>query len=416
MKTLAKISLAVVAMGAVGAFAAGETSGSVADKPEGFRFFGQHLTIKPYVSLSYSYDSNVDTTKHSADDNIFLVEPGVDFIWRADNWSLTGTLFYRYNYYCEYSDTMDENSYGESLRYAWTTSSADSRGWSLLLSERYAFISQSDDLGSKDGRGIWRDREHFDAAGALERRFTDRWHADVSGQYDWIDYHNDSTKYAPLYGWSEWAGGLEAGYTLSPWTDFLIAGGYSHYLQKGSEGYDAHYSNESESWSVQGGLGSRATEKISYRALVGASWLNYGGHSGTDSGWTYSLSGNWRVSRQFQVSMIGSSYYQPDERYLGSASKVYTLSAGCSYLTFGDRVTFTANVAYRHNQNVFNDYSAGGGDGEDEDTVAYRLGATYTLNRWMSFFGHISYEDEFCDNKDWEYDRFRGTLGVRFHY
>ena len=47
------LSMAAVAGLAVSAVAAG---GSEADKPQGFRFFNQHLTIKPYVAVSYTYD------------------------------------------------------------------------------------------------------------------------------------------------------------------------------------------------------------------------------------------------------------------------------------------------------------------------------------------------------------------------
>jgi autotransporter-associated beta strand protein len=68
-------------MASVAVMAAG---GSIADKPQGFRFFNRHLTIKPYVSLSYSYDSNVDTDKSEEADSIFLVSPGVDFEWNGN--------------------------------------------------------------------------------------------------------------------------------------------------------------------------------------------------------------------------------------------------------------------------------------------------------------------------------------------
>ena len=213
------------------------------DKPTGFRFFNNHLTIKPYVSLSYTYDSNVDTTKHSSDDSIFMVSPGADFEWKGDRWSLVGTLFYSYNAYCDYSDELGSSSYGESLKYNWTTSKPGEKGWSLALSERYAFISQNDSLNSGDGRGVWRDRQRMNVAGALERRFTERWHADLSGQYDWLDYKNDTGKYAPLYGWSEVSAGLEAGFAASKWTDLLVAGCYSAYRQNSGSHGNRNYSN-----------------------------------------------------------------------------------------------------------------------------------------------------------------------------
>ena len=127
---------------------------SVVDKPAGFRFFNNHLTVKPYVSLAYTYDSNIDTAKHATDDSIFMVSPGADFEWRGDRWNLVGSLWYRYNAYCDYNDEMGENSYGESLKYNWTTSKPGEKGWSLALAERYSYIAQSDSLTSGDGRGI----------------------------------------------------------------------------------------------------------------------------------------------------------------------------------------------------------------------------------------------------------------------
>ena len=307
-------------------FAAG---GSEADKPQGFRFFNQHLTIKPYVALSYTYDSNVDTTDKSSGDSIFCIQPGADFEWKGERWALVGSLWYRRNAYCKYSNEMGENSFGESLAYKWTSSSQKEKGWSLIIGEKYRYIDQSDALGSGDGRGIWRDREAFDITGEVQRRFSEVLHAEVIGQYNWLDYKNDTGKYAPLYGWSSWSVGAEAGYAASKWTDILVAAGYSQYLQHGGHGYH-NYNNESRSWTVHAGLGSHATERITYRALMGMSWLDYGGRSNADCGWTYSLSGNWRITRQLQASVLGRSYYQPSERSRGQAIKVYSLSGGIS--------------------------------------------------------------------------------------
>lgn len=403
---------AAAALQAAALFAAG---GSEAEKPEGFRFFNNHLVVKPYVSFSYTFDSNIDSTKHAADDSIFLVSPAMDFIWRGETWMLTGSVWYRYNYYCEYNDTMGENSYGQNLVYKWTTSKPGDKGWSLLLRERYAFSSQSDDI-SNGGRGVWRDRETIAAYGAIERRFTDRLHADITAQYNYLDYVNDDKKYAPLYGWAQYSIGAQAGYAASKWTDFLVAGGYSHYHQHGGSGY-RNYKTSSESYTVMAGFGTHATEKIQYRLLGGVSWLSYGGHNGSDSGWTYQASANWRLTRQWQVSALGSSYYQPSERTLGTAIKVSGISAGVSYLTLGDRMTLTANIAFRYEENVYSDLYLGGTNDYDTRFISARLGATYTLNRWVSLFGSLSWEEEWnSEHDEYAYDRFRGTLGVRFHY
>jgi hypothetical protein len=358
----------------------------------------------------------VDTTHKGSSDSIFCVQPGADFEWKGERWALVGSLWYRRNAYCEYSNEMGENSYGESLAYKWTTSKQDERGWSLILAEKYRYTDQSDALGSGDGRGIWRDREALDASAVLQRRFTERLHAEVMAQYNWLDYKNDTGKYAPLYGWSEFSVGAQAGYAASKWTDILVAGGYSHYTQKNGHGY-RNYSNDSHVWSVQGGIATRATEKISYRALLGASWLEYDGHSNADKGWTYSLSANWRLTRQLQWSALGSSYYQPSERTRGQAVKVYALSTGLSYLTLGDKMTLSGNIAFRHEDVVYSDRYLGAGNNYDEDMISARVGANYTLNRWMSIFADLAWEEEWCDkHSDYDYHRFRGTLGVRFHY
>ena len=403
--------LAIATFTVIPALTAGE---SVADKPQGFRFFNQHLTIKPYVSLSYTYDSNIDTTRHAESDSIFCVQPGADFDWKGDNWALVGSLWYRRNAYCEYANEMGDNSWGESLAYKWTTSKQNERGWSLVLAEKYRYTDQSDSLTS-GGRGIWRDREALDISGVLQRRFTERLHAELLGQYNWLDYKNDTGKYAPLYGWSQYAVGVEAGYAASKWTDFLLAGGYSHYTQKKGHGY-RNYSNESQVWTVQAGLGTHATEKITYRALMGVSSLNYGGHDNADCGWTYSLDGNWRITRQLQLSVLGKSYYQPSERTVGQAVKVYSLSGGLSYLTMGDKMNLTANVAWRYEDTCYNDRYLGYGNDFDEQILSFRLGANYTINRWMSVFADVTWEEEWCDVRAYGYDRFRGTVGMRFHY
>ena len=36
----------------------------VMDRPSGFKV-GQRMTVRPYVSLYYTYDSNVDSSHHS---------------------------------------------------------------------------------------------------------------------------------------------------------------------------------------------------------------------------------------------------------------------------------------------------------------------------------------------------------------
>lgn len=397
----------------------GVTKPQTVSRPTGFRFFNQHLTIKPYVALSYTYDSNIDASSSREHDSVFAVNPVVDFEWHGAKWELVGDVWYRHRYFCEYNSEMGEDSYGEALAYRYCSSGQNAKGWSLLLSQRYAFISQSDDFDTRGGRGIWRDRQTFDLAGVLERRFTERWHADLQGQYSWLDYKNNDSPY-PLFGWSQYNAGAQLGYAATKWTDLLVAAGYSRYDQDLS-GNDIKtyrdYNDQSDAFSIQAGIGTHATERISYRALMGASWFDYAGSSSTDCGWTYTLSGNWRVHRQVQLSLLGSSFYEPSDEYIGQARKVYTLSAGVSYLTLGDRMNVSANLSWRYDETCYSDEVYTKRENYDRTHLTARLSAEYLLNRWTSIFAQLIWDNETVDtNSNLDYDRLRGVLGVRLHY
>ena len=398
----------------------GVTKPQTESRPTGFRFFNQHLTIKPYVSLSYTYDSNIDSDSSNEDDSVFAVNPAVDFEWHGAKWMLVGNIWYRHRYFCEFNDQMGENSYGESLQYRYSSSAQNAKGWSLMLSERYAFINQSDDLDSQGGRGIWRDRQTLDVTGVLERRFTERWHMDIQGQYSWLDYDNQTGRYAPLFGWCPYSAGAQLGYAASKWTDLLVAAGYSRYDQDidyNDIRTSRSYNEQSDAYSIQGGVGTRATERISYRALMGASWFDYGGGGYTDCGWTYTLSANWRVHRQVQLSLLGSSYYQPSDQYIGQAEKIYNLSAGVSYLTLGDRLNLSANLMWRFNETCYADSVYTSRYKYDRTHLSARFAADYLLNRWTSIFAHVIWDDESTDtNSYYDYSRIRGVFGVRLHY
>ena len=209
--------------------------------------------------------------------------------------------------------------------------------------------------------------------------------------------------------------GGQIGYAASKWTDMLVSAGYSLYDQDIDNAPNRRrYNSESHAYSVQAGIGTRATEHISYRALMGASWFEYADAGSTDCGWTYTLTANWRIHRQVQMSLLGSSYYEPSDQYVGQANKVYTLSGGLSYLTLGDRLKLSLNLSWRYDETCyaesdFFDY--------DRTHISARLAGDYLLNRWTSVFAHVIWEDEDSSNNSYyDYYRVRGILGVRLHY
>ena len=59
-------------------------------------------------------------------------------------------------------------------------------------------------------------------------------------------------------------------------------------------------------------------------------------------------------------------------------------------------------------------------DDYDDDIITARLGLNYTLNRFLQLYGRVEYQVDMCDSDyarhDYDYDRFRGTVGMRLTY
>jgi hypothetical protein len=82
------------------------------------------------------------------------------------------------------------------------------------------------------------------------------------------------------------------------------------------------------------------------------------------------------------------------------------------------KLNATLDLNYRrekHDYTVSRDYSY------DDDIITARLGLNYTLNRFLQLFGRIEYQTLMCDGgnvrgHNYDYDRFRGTVGMRLTY
>ena len=58
------------------------------DRPGGIKI-GQRMTLRPYVSLDYTYDSNNDQQKDGTAVSSWAVNPGLNLTYNAENWNLT---------------------------------------------------------------------------------------------------------------------------------------------------------------------------------------------------------------------------------------------------------------------------------------------------------------------------------------
>ena len=382
------------------------SSRSLAQDSRGFKF--NNLTVSPYVNLEYAYDSNVyydqqnrGTANGDSEDTILTVSPGVDLTYNGNEWGLSGNAWYGYDWYTD-NDQLNADRYGEKLQYY-----RETEKWRLVLGESYLKDSQNDSI-IDGGQGLWRDREQFDFTGALSYEVSEKTKLTLSGMYSDLSYENEKTQYAPLYGWKEYTVGLEMARKLTEKSNLLVSGSYQEYVSDGTTG---GVDDSSTGYTLQAGFGSRATERINYRALAGASMFDYGDGDQL-TGWTYSLDANWIISKKLAASIAGSSYFQPSEQQLNQAMQVYAISAGLTYRPMR-KLTTRLDVAYRREEN---EYDVGNISAPTDEIYSARARADYQLMRYVTVYGGIEYEDQLSDLSYNEFDRYRASLGLNLRY
>ena len=413
MRILAVLTMAVML--------ASVASADVVDRPTGIKI-GQRMTLRPYVSLSVAYDSNVHGTRNggaSKGDVLWSVNPGLGIDYKAENWALLPNLYYRYHAYTksENADRYNQHSYGETLRWNWSDSRGVEKGWSLMVSETFHQTTMMDDI-SVGNNAYSADRRNLTFNAAAQRRFNEHWHSDVNGSYYMMDYDNDTGKTGmpAMYGWQRWTVGAELGFAPSRWTDIIGAVSYQGYLQDNVD--NTKYSRESQGYTAQIGLGSYATERISYRALAGWSHFEYANNAASADGFVYTISGNWKIDDTLQTMVLATSYYQPSEREQLSKSRVDAVSWGVGKSLVRGKLRSTLDMTYRHD--THESLNAGAID-YSLDVMTARLGFNYTLNRFLTGFMYGEYQrsinnEHVRKNSYADYERWRITMGLRLTY
>lgn len=362
----------------------------------GFKF--DNLTVSPYVNLEYKYNSNVENNRHEYADSILHVTPGIDLTYEGNDWGITADLFYGYGKYMKY-DELDSRRWGERVK-AWWESEG---GWRLVLGESYVQSKDSDSI-IDGGRGVWRDREQLQFTGALSYS-TERNRFTLDAAYSDLHYHNDPKRYQQLYGWSRWSAGLEFARRLTDKTNFLIGGDIGQYNSDGAK--HPGYKDDSSFYTLQAGLGSRASKKITYRLMTGVSWFDYGDED-LMVGWIYTADASWVFNRKLALTIAGSSYYQPSESVANQANKVYTLSAGLTYRPY-KKLTGRFDLAWRHEDEVRSSRY-------NEDLISARIRADYRFAKYMTVYAGFQYDRRFAQTSYYEYDRCLGLVGLRLSY
>ena len=406
-------------------------SAEVMDRPSGFKI-GQRMTLRPYVALSTTYDTNSEA-RHNGHENVYwTVSPGLGLEYRAENWLLTANVQYQYNAYAKKRVYGAQNYHGitENVSYKWSNSKAGERGWSLMLAQSYQKTTE-DEVSTYSGLESGTDRQMFNVSGSLQRRFGAGLHADIMAGYYWLEYDNEDGSPRSLYGWDRALLGGEIGWAPSKWVDIILAGSYQYYSQDNTT--SMYYgsglntpSSESEGLTFQAGFESSASDHITYRLLAGWSRFDYGRHSGggTSNGFVYSASANWDITETWKTMFLATSYYQPTERDYGSSQRVDGISWGISHSMVRDKLTATFDIAYRHETPEYtwrDSYGAVASSDYSLDNVTYRLGLNYILNRYLTLYSSLSYRRSIgrgaSSNADYyTYERFTAMLGLKFTY
>ena len=405
-------------------------SAELMDRPTGYKI-GTRMTLKPYVALATTYDTNAEARNGGHENVFWTVAPGFGLEYQAENWNLVANLQYQYNAYAKRRlyGAQDYHGIIENVAYKWANSKPGERGWALMLSQSYT--KTMEDTVTYSGLECGTDRQAFNVAGALQRRFGAGIHADLFANYYWLEYDNENGSPQTLYGWDRTLVGGEVGWAPSKWIDLLLAASYQYYTQDNTT--SSYYGNglntpssESEGLTFQAGFESSISEHINYRVLAGWSRFDYGKHSGggSSNGFVYSASANWEITETWRTVLLATSYYQPTERDYGSSQRVDGISWGIAHSMVRDKLNATFDIAYRHETPEYtwrNSYGAVASSDYSLDSITYRLGLNYILNQYLSLYTNVSYRKSVGRGASrsaeyYSYERFTGTLGLKFTY
>lgn len=380
--------------------------------PQGIRLLDDRLVLSPYVNLEVIYDSNFNLArKQSArgelEDLIYRINPGVNLTYQGDQWGAAGSLWYSYNWYQKYHGSMNTTRWGERLR----VYRESPKGWRFTASQGYMESDTYDALYvTEHGNGVWRNRSQFDANGALSYACSERLTLALNAMYSEVWYGWNNQLYGQLISWKQWGIGGDIMHKLTARSSVVLAGMYHEYYTGAKQ---STFSTTSRGYTLQGGLMSRLTDRVRYRALVGASMYDYGGEQTLAP--SYSLDASWVINKKWAMTAAGGGYFQPSEREFNQRKVIYTLALGTTYQPM-KRVRLTLDGVYRHedNQNVANRTSMYGNYQADQYTARFK--ANYQFLRYASVYGAAEYNLQ-TSNMEWDdWERYRLSLGLSLKY
>ena len=412
------------------------------------------VNLSPTLNIGIFYESNPDEVNENrkelmeaADENRFdstegfNIQPGLNLLLPGNQWKLSGRLVYTYeDDNSDYSRSPED--WRETLKFDGETDGGTS--WALGQSAQQLSYQQYDEFSQDDRFG-------FGVNGMLGRQITDKSGLSVGASYRLVDYEDDY-----LYDSDNQVYSLTFKHQLTEKTDGLLSLAYgingADYDEVGSDRHpgtgprrrldvdikDATYVNGSV------GLGSRTTERLAFRALVGMTafddfeyeypeareYIEQGqvseDEADTEYSFSYDMGLTWTPTERFTLNLSGNSAYESSEDVRNNSLLAYSMIGSASYRFF-TRVMLSGGVAYRYEdylRNVDEDEvdifkgtdAEGQGRSRQDDQINLFAGLTFGLTRYASFYVNGLYTVTESTIDDFDYDRYRISAGVALQY
>lgn len=362
----------------------------------GFHF--GDVTVSPFAEVLYFYDTNYDRVPDDESGSHGpSVRGGFDYSYTGNRHSLDGQFWYQWENYSG-DGRLDNNQWRESFRYMYETPQG-----TVLHVDHYWGETRQSDLE----RGQWNDRREFLLGAGFAHAFSPK----TKIQFD-VDIQDVAYRNPALYDWREYSLDVSLARRFGTKSDAFVTVGTS--LEESE-----HYSGYSKAYRLGVGMASRATEKIAYRASVGAEAYDYHGSPSDSLNWSpyYQLGATWRASRKWLWTVTGRGNHQSSEEYANNYNMTYTLGVGAAYQA-NRRLSVALRSLWRYDESEYKvaDPATGRAKKQEDHELGIRADVSYRLNKYASLRlgGEASTQISSIDSS--EYDRFRVDMGLCFRY
>ena len=375
-------------------------------------------TLSPFVDLSATWDSNaLRTGDDQAEDVFYDAVGGVNGAYSSGKLSLQVGGYIMTRGYSEESD-LDYSGGGENA----SLSFGDRKSLSVSLYQSYMVTEDTGRYGvnyynvgslyadAPVNRQLQTRNETLTFGVGLSRDLTDKIGAGVNYAYSETAYDADSLQDVADHRFS-----ASGSYFLTDKTSLNLSGTYG-------TSDDGVLTEAANTYSVNGGISTRATEKLTFSANVG--WSSYSrpdpevvdaGYTGSDdSTVSYNLAATWMATDKMSVQAGAQNGYSQSAQYAGNASLNSSVFLGLGY-RMSDTVSLSWINTYRQDE-YLDPIEV---DGESRDRTEKGYGSHVTVSyatpaKFMSVYGSAGYEKVEAVEDD--YDQVRVSIGTHLQY